>query len=169
MGHYSTKMILKLLLPLFIALQVQAHEVHLLGRLTPAGSFEISSKRLYGDIVYIKSKKTINAKRISVRTDTLDTGIDLRNEHLHKYLNAEKHPRIFIEKVEIKKWKGTGTISVNGVKKKISFNVKSNDKFFETSLELIPSQFKLKLASFMGVSVVDKVVINVKVNKEEIQ
>ena len=84
-----------------------AHEVHILGRLLPVGSFEINSDKLYGDFVLLKDKGTINSRKLSVRTTSLETGIQLRDEHLHKYLNASKHPRIFIKDVIIKNFKGS--------------------------------------------------------------
>ncbi|MCO4794133.1 MAG: YceI family protein [Bacteriovoracaceae bacterium] len=161
-------MLLKFLLSFLLSTSVWAHQVQILGRLLPAGSFEIQTKSLYGDLVFIKSSNSIKSQRLSFRTDSLDTGIELRNEHLYKYLNAKKFPRIFIEKVEIKNGKGKGKISINGISKVISFPVIIEKKVYISKFKVIPSQFKLKPAKFMGVSVVDKIEVTITVNKEEI-
>lgn len=145
-----------------------AHEVHILGRLLPVGSFEINSDKLYGDFVLLKDKGTINSRKLSVRTTSLETGIQLRDEHLHKYLNANKHPRIFIKDVIIKNFKGSGDLTINGVSKKLSFQVTSDKIHYLAKFSLNPSQFKLQPASFMGVSVEDKIEITIKVLKQEI-
>ncbi len=145
-----------------------AHEVHILGRLLPVGSFEITSDKLYGDIVLLKGKGTINSRKMSVRTTSLQTGIDLRDEHLHKYLNYKKHPRIFIKDIVIKNYQGTGKISINGVTKTLKFPVTSDKDHYISKFILIPSQFKLKPAAFMGVTVEDRIELIVKVSKKEI-
>lgn len=161
-------MFLKSLIFLTLSLSAFAHEVHLLGRLSPVGSFEVHSDKLYGDFVLLKNKDTINSRKLSVRTTSLETGIDLRDEHLHKYLNYEKHPRIFIKDVTIRNFKGTGKITINGVTKEINFPVSRDKYHYISKFTLIPSKFKLKPASFMGVSVVDKVELTIKVRKKEI-
>ncbi|TNF30325.1 MAG: YceI family protein [Deltaproteobacteria bacterium] len=159
---------LKLILFFLISFGSMAHEVHILGRLLPVGSFEINSDKLYGDFVLLKDKGTINSKKLSVRTTSLETGIQLRDEHLHKYLNANKHPRIFIKDVIIKNFKGSGNLTINGVSKKLSFQVTSDKTHYLAKFTLIPSQFKLQPASFMGVSVEDNIELTIKVLKQEI-
>lgn len=161
-------MFLKLILFLLISFGASAHEVHILGRLSPAGSFEISSDKLYGDIVLLRNKGTINSRKMSVRTTSLKTGIDLRDEHLHKYLNHKKHPRIFIKDLVIKNSNGRGKLTINGVTKKLNFTIDGDKEYYVSKFKLKPSVFKLKPASFMGVSVVDEIEMTIKVRKKEI-
>jgi hypothetical protein len=167
MGHYLA-MFLKIILIFISSFLALGHEVYLLGRLSPIGIFEVYSDKLYGDLFYFKKDKSIKSRKLSVRTNSLETGIDLRDEHLHKYLNYEKYPRIFIKDILISNSKGTGTIFINGVSKNINFIMTSDKDHYISKFSLIPSMFKIKPASFMGVSIKDKVELTIKVLKKEI-
>lgn len=163
---YRMKFIFCLLL--FASLSLGAHEVHILGHLSPAGNFEITSKRLYGDLVYIKKSKIFRADRLSLKTNTLDTGISLRNEHLHKYLNAKDQPRIFIREIVIANHKGKGKITINGVEKEIFFSIIKEKDDYISQFKIRPSDYKLKPARFMGVTVKDNIDITVRIRSKEI-
>lgn len=126
--------------------------------LSPAGSFEAKTAKLKGDVKVAGDKMT--AEQLWIKVEELKTGIDLRDQHFHKHLSFEKYPKITMTKVEAQGGTGKGLISINDVKKDITFKYKKiSDKKIEAVFELIPSQFNLKKAEYMGIGVEDKVVI----------
>lgn len=154
-------MLIRLLLALFLLspLNAFAGHIHILATLSPAGSLEIQSDELLGQLV--KDNEAIKAKVIFVKIDSLDSGIVLRNEHIHKYLGLEKFKKISLSNVLISDNKGVGTLDLNGVKNKIEFEVKKVGKNLTSTFKVDRNTHKLPKAEFMGVSVDDNVVITV--------
>lgn len=143
---------------LLISSTAFSNELRVKVALSPAGSFVAQTVKLKGD-VKIDGEK-ISAEQLWVKVEELKTGIDLRDQHFHKHLSFEKYPKITMTKVEAQGGTGKGLISINDVKKDITFKYKKiSDKKIEAVFELIPSQFNLKKAEYMGIGVEDKVVI----------
>lgn len=135
---------------------LSAHEVTVKVALTPAGSFEAKSAKVKGDVK--KSGAGFTVENLWVKTEELKTGIDLRDEHFHKHLNAAQFPKISFTQVTAADGKGTGTLSINDVKKPVPFTYKSvGPKKIEATFTVKPSDFKLKEVSYMGISVKDSV------------
>lgn len=135
---------------------LSAHEVTVKVALTPAGSFEAKSAKVKGDVK--KSGAGFTAENLWVKTEELKTGIDLRDEHFHKHLNATQFPKISFTQVTAADGKGTGTLNVNGEKKPVSFTYKSvGPNKIEASFTVKPSDYKLKDASYMSIGVKDSV------------
>ena len=133
-----------------------AHDVVVKVSLSPAGSFEAKSSKLKGDVKKEGTKFT--AENLWVKTEELKTGIALRDEHFHKHLNFEKYPKITFTQVSAADGKGTGTLTVNDVKKTVPFTYKmSAPNKMEATLKVKPSDFKLKEAKYMEIGVEDEV------------
>ena len=113
------KLLLVLFLIVFFSFNSFANEIIVKVSLSPAGSFEAKSLKLKGEVKKI-DKKFI-ADQLWVKTEELKTGIDLRDEHFHKYLNYEKNAKIFFSEVVAENGVGSGNLTVNEVKKNIKF------------------------------------------------
>lgn len=125
--------------------------------LSPAGSFEINSKKVKGKAVY-KGGQYI-AKKVKVSVKSLKTGMDLRDKHLKDKLEIKKHPYIIIDKAVAKGGKGTAIVNIRGMKKKLAFAYKIKGKYFVAKFPLKLSDYKFKGINYMGVGVKDKIVI----------
>ncbi|MBC7714840.1 MAG: YceI family protein [Rhizobacter sp.] len=141
-----------------LMMNAYAHEVTVKVALSPAGSFEAKSDKVKGEVKKDGAKFT--AENLWVKTDELKTGIDLRDEHFHKHLASDKFPKITFTKVMAADGKGTGTLTVDDVKKDVSFTytMKSPTKL-EATINVKNSDFKLKEENYMGIGVKDDVVI----------
>nr|BDT27106.1 YceI family protein [Bacteriovorax sp. HI3] len=135
---------------------VMAHEVTVKVALSPAGSFEAKSAKVKGDVK--KDGNKFTAENLWVKVEELKTGISLRDEHFHKHLNFEKSPKITFSQVSAADGKGTGTLTVNDVKKPVDFTYKQvNPNKIEATFKVKPSELKLKPAEYMGIGVTDEV------------
>ena len=110
---------------------------------------------------------------------TLETGIDLRNEHMkEKYLEVKNYPeaRLTLKDVPLpegytlaspKSGEGafTGTLELHGVKKDISGTFATTEKnSVEAKFEIKISDFKIEIPSYLGVTVADTVKVQVVLN-----
>lgn len=133
-----------------------AHEVTVKVALSPAGNFEAKSDKVKGEVKKDGTKFT--AENLWVKVEELKTGITLRDEHFHKHLNFEKFPKITFTQVSAADGKGTGTLTVNEVKKPVNFTYKNvGPTKIEATFKVKPSEFKLKAAEYMGIGVTDEV------------
>jgi polyisoprenoid-binding protein YceI len=141
-----------------LMLNAYAHEVTVKVALTPAGSFEAKSSKVKGEVK--KNGARFTAENLWVKADELKTGIDLRDEHFHKHLASDKFSKITFTKIIAADGKGTGTLTVDDVKKDVSFTytMKSPSKL-EATINVKNSDFKLKEENYMGIGVNDDVVI----------
>ena len=152
------KLLLVLFLIVFFSFNSFANEIIVKVSLSPAGSFEAKSLKLKGEVKKIDKKFT--ADQLWVKTEELKTGIDLRDEHFHKYLNYEKNAKIFFSEVVAENGVGSGNLTVNEVKKNIKFTYKMiNNKKLEAIFKVKPTDFNLKEARYMEIGVEDEVVI----------
>lgn len=124
--------------------------------LSPAGSFEAKTQKLRGEVT--KTGDTYKSDSLWVKTADLKTGIDLRDDHFHKHLNAEKSPKITLSEVVAQNGSGSGMLNVNGVANKISFTYKSvSEKLLVAVFKVKASAFKLKEAKYLEIGVDDDV------------
>lgn len=137
---------------------LSAHEVSVKVSLSPAGSFTAKSAKLKGEVK--KEGDKFTAENLWVKVEDLSTDITLRDEHFHKHLNFDKYPKITLTKVIASKGVGKGILTVNDVKKIVSFNYKElTPKKLEATLKVKPSMFNLKEAKYMEIGVEDEVEI----------
>lgn len=82
---------------------------------------------LKGDINFNPSQVSASKFNVSVDVNTINTGIDMRDNHLKKeeYFNADKYPTLSFVSTEIKAadkdYNITGQLTIKGVTKTISF------------------------------------------------
>lgn len=128
--------------------------------LSPAGSFQAATSKIKGSIK--ATDQAIQADKISVLINSFKTGIDLRDEHFAKHLNAETHPRATLTELKGANGKGSAKLEVNGVNLPVSFDYVTKNNILSTKLKLKASDFKLKKAEYLGVGVADDVVLSVE-------
>ena len=144
------------LMTVLISGAINAHEVTVKMSLSPAGSFEAKSAKLKGEVK--KAGDAFTAEQLWIKVEELKTGIDLRDSHFHKHLNAEKFPKITMTQVSAAGGKGTGTLSINDVKKPVNFTYKNlSPNKLQAQFTVKPSEFKLKEAKYMEIGVDDSV------------
>jgi polyisoprenoid-binding protein YceI len=133
----------------------------------PTGALKIVGATVTGDITFT--------------LDTLDTGIDLRNEHMkEKYLETKKHPKATLtlkevalpagwtkEKPQVSGAKFKGELTLHGEKKPVegTFEVTEN-KELKAKMELKISDYKIDIPSYLGITVADTV--KVQISSKEI-
>lgn len=126
-------------------------EVLLDVQLTPVGSFEIKSDSVGGKLSYQDSDKTYSSQRLFVRTADLSSGIDLRDEHIHKFLKKSDFQYIELKNVKAKQGRGTGELHVAGQKKEIEFSYARKGDILVASFDINLDDLNLEAPSFMGV------------------
>lgn len=124
--------------------------------LSPAGSFEIKGK-VKGKVK--KSGSKLSAKKLTFNTKKLTTGVELRDDHTRKKLKKN----VVVTKAVGENGKGTATIKINGVKKKMKFTYKEEKGHVLVTFTLKLSDFKFEGISYLGVGVKDKVKVTAKV------
>ncbi len=127
--------------------------------LSPAGSFEASSGKIEGQL--IKKNDLLVAEKISVNIQSLQTGIDLRDEHFWKHLNSRKFSNAIITKFEGREGKATAMLEVSGVKKPIKISYKEKGDEIIGNFKVSNQDYKLPVVEYMGIGVEDEVVCEV--------
>jgi hypothetical protein len=123
--------------------------------LSPAGSFQITSSKVKGNLS--KTGGKIGGKNISVSVRSMKTGIELRDDHMQKRLEPKKYKKIIIEQAIGAKGNGVAIINVKGIKKKIKFVYKEIGSLVKATFKLSLKDFKIKDLRYMGVGVEDEV------------
>jgi hypothetical protein len=133
--------------------------------LFPAGSFEIKSDKIEGKGK--KVGKSYTADELKVPVDSLDTGINLRNEHMRKRLSPKGETHVVVKNVKAGKDSGTAMITVGGVTKEITFKSKDNgDGTATATFDLNLPDFEVKDVNYKGVGVEDTVSVEATVPYE---
>lgn len=150
------KKVIALCASMLMASSLMAHEVTVKVSLSPAGSFEAKSAKVKGEVK--KEGNKFTAENLWVKIEELKTGIALRDEHFHKHLNFEKFPKISLTQVSASEGKGSGILSLNDVKKPVSFTYKNvSPTKIEATFKVKASELKLKEAKYMEIGVDDEV------------
>lgn len=126
--------------------------------LSPAGSFQAKSNKVKGKVVTDGDKLVAIKLKVSVKS--LKTGIDMRDEHLHKRISGKK---IEIVKAEGKNGKGSGIIKINKIEKPFKFKYEKKGSDIEATFQLSLKEFEIKDINYMSVGVEDKVTIKATV------
>jgi|GEM_PF-2729110 len=119
--------------------------------LSPVGSFEIRSESIGGKLTYMDSEKRYLTKRLFVRSGELTSGIELRDQHIHKFFKSDDFPYIELKNVEAKNGRGTGELHVAGQKQKIEFTYSIKDDLLLAEFDLNLDDLKFEVPSFMGI------------------
>lgn len=153
------KICLSLLICTSFSLFAMERKITVLGNLSPAGSIELSSSQIIGNVY--KTTQGIEAQRLTLLVSSLNTGISLRDEHLAKYLEAEKYPKIVLTKLTAKGGHGKGTLTIKNVTRPIKFTYDVKESVITSQFTIKRSDFKLADISFLGVSVQEDIEIKV--------
>jgi len=101
---------------------------------------------------------------------TLDSGIDLRNQHMkNKYLEIKKFPtaNLTLDPTVIPKsgyFNWTGSLTLHGVTNKVSGVAFLEGKQIEAKFSIETPDYKIKKATYLGVGLDDKINIVVLVD-----
>ena len=108
---------------------------------------------LKGEVSFNPSQLSAALFNVSVDVNTINTGIDMRDNHLKKeeYFNAEKYPMLSFVSTEIKAadkdYTVTGQLTIKGVTKGISFpftaTKQDNGMLFTGSFSLNRKDFNI--------------------------
>jgi hypothetical protein len=136
--------------------------------LFPAGSFTITSDDIQGK--GFRQGSLYQADKFSVPIESLKTGIDLRNGHMHKKLtgtSSEKIPQIVATNIQAKDSSGTADFTILGITKKTAFTFKDlGNNRAEAHLTLSLKDFGITGVSYLGVGVVDEVSLTITIGYE---
>jgi hypothetical protein len=130
--------------------------------LSPAGSFEIESPRVRGQ-ARADGQGGFVADQLRVAVNTLKSGIELRDEHMHDKLKSTQHPQIVVTNANGKAGKGKAEIEIAGVKRPIEFVYRELGRELEVEFILNLRAFQISGISYMGVGVRDEVKVKARV------
>jgi polyisoprenoid-binding protein YceI len=134
-----------------------------------------------GAVADLKVNAQIVSGEIQFDMKSLQTGIDLRDEHMKtKYLQVEQHPHAIlqikdlqlpanwsIKNAALKEQEFKGVMTLHGQQKEISgkFSIKSNKLDGTAEFEIKLSDFKVEIPQYLGVKVADIVKVKVSFNE----
>lgn len=150
------------------AYEVKPNQVKIFVDLT-AGDFVMTGKVVQKGVMSRKGSK-LKIPKLYTKIKSLKTGIDLRDEHLWKYLGYTKKRRsIYVYKVfmDTKRKIGSAILKVNGIKSKI---ILKDGKAFKDRLcatfNFKISTFVKKKISYAGIGVKDSAIGKVCISRK---
>jgi polyisoprenoid-binding protein YceI len=126
-----------------------------------AGSFKAKTSDVKGFAV-LKGGE-VSAQNIVVNLKSLKTGIELRDTHTLRYLEAIKYPDAVLLTGKGKDGKGVGKIRIRGVEKNITGTYKIAGNEVEAEFKLNLPDFNITGVKYMGVGVEDEVTLHVAI------
>jgi polyisoprenoid-binding protein YceI len=133
-------------------------EIHV--SLYPAGSFVAKTNKVTG--LAKVSKESVEASHIVVDLVSLDSGIQLRNQHMQNHFEVKKYPRATLLSAQGKDGRFKGRMELRGVTRDVEGTYKAlDDKIGQATFKTKLSDFKIEEASYMGVGVEDEVEVRV--------
>jgi polyisoprenoid-binding protein YceI len=147
------KFIVVLAVALMSFIALAETQVTLYITLTPAGSFNAVNKKVKGNL--IKKDGAFTTDKLSLNIENFKTGIDLRDEHLWKHLQASKQPKATLTDLKATAGKGTANLEVAGVKKPINLVYAEKGTEVVAKFQVKASDFALPAAQYLGVGVDD--------------
>lgn len=105
---------------------------------------------------------------------SLDTGIELRDEHMkEKYLQVDKHSMAILTLKDVKssseEFQFNAIMKLHGVERKVEGVAQLNDGKLIASLKLKLSDYEIAIPSFQGITVADEVTVNVNTQVEKVK
>ena len=130
----------------------------------PMGSFSAITKEVRGKVSRKKGKWSFG-KTYKVDVRSLQTGNDLRDQHLKKKLKADKHrwAILKVKKISMKKKRGSGTLTIGGKSKKLVFRLSREGKHMVAKFVVNIGHYVKDEISYLGVSVEDEVVGRIEI------
>lgn len=156
------------LIALCLTSVAQAVEVKITGFLYPAGSFELRCSQVLG-LYPSNNTDSFEFKLTKIKVKCLKSEISLRDEHIYKYLEADKFPYISISELQLSEKKSTGKVKIKKVVKDKVMNFERNNDDFITSFEFTLTEFGMEPPSFMGARVKDSLKVEVRGKLSEVR
>lgn len=132
-------------------------DIHLI----PAGDFTGKTSDVSGFAVV--SGKKVTAENIRVSLKSIKTGVELRDTHTRRHLDADKFPEAILVKGEGENGVGSGLLKIKGIEKKVAGTYKVVGSELSAQFKIKLSDFKISGIKYMGIGVDDDVTLNVKV------
>jgi hypothetical protein len=129
--------------------------------LSPAGSFKGKCSKVIGHAY--KTADGVAAENIQVDLRGMKTGIELRDKHTKRYLEADKHPYAKLIKASGKGGKGKALVEIKGIKREVEGTYKIQGSNLMAQFKLHLPDVKITDISYMSVGVEDDVTIDVSV------
>ena len=148
--------------------QAFAAKLDLLAQLSPAGYLKASTSKVMGKLYGSRRYHNFKSDKIFILAKSLSTGIDLRDQHLKKYLKVNQYKYIKVSEIKVQNGKGVGVLHLMDKKKKIKFKVSKGEDEVLASFKLSLKSLQLEKPGFMGISVADELEINVLFSKEDV-
>lgn len=149
------------LITLSISASAARGSLKILVNLSPAGSFEITSNKVKGSVK--RKGSGFVTSGLKVKAKSLVTGLDLRDDHLHKKLEVKKFKRVEILKGQASGGKGQAVIQIKDIKKKVNFVYKESGDKLKIKFALSLKDFNFSGINYAGVGVKDKVTVSASV------
>jgi YceI-like domain len=132
-------------------------------------SYKAETEKAKGTL--FKEGESFRTDKIAVMVDSLKTGLDLRDEHTHKYLNPylddpknaalKDNPKIILTDLVASGGKGTANLEVNGVKKPITITYKVEGTNVHANFATKASTFGLPKKEYLGAGVKDDLTVDI--------
>ena len=153
------KIIVGLLFSLSCAAFAQSASVAI--KLKPAGNFTGKTSKVTG-FATMKGAN-VEAKNVVVDLRTLETGIEVRDEHTKKHLAVDKFPEAVLVSATGSGGKGTGVIRIKGIEQPIAGTYKVEGGNLVADFPLTLSKFQITGIKYMGVGVDDTVKVSIAI------
>ena len=129
-------------------------------KLSPAGSFQATTKKIKGAAQVSGGQAT--AEGVLIDLKSLTTGIGLRDKHLKERLNVEKFPMAKLIKAEGKGGKGTAILEIKGQKHNVSGTYEVKDGRLKAQFKMKMSDLGINDVRYMGVGAKDEVTVSIE-------
>lgn len=128
--------------------------------LTPAGSFQAKTEKITGT-AYKTPDGGVAADNVMVQLNTLTTGIELRDKHTRKHLDADKFPMAKLINARGKDGKGTAVIEIKGKKQQVNGTYKVEGNTLKASFRVHLPDVNITGVKYMGIGVAEDVTVNI--------
>lgn len=129
--------------------------------LNPMGDFKAKTTEVVGQAQVVGD--VVRANNIVVKFAGLKTGLELRDKHTQRYLDAPNFPEAILTSAVGKAGKGTGKLKIRGIEKDVEGTYKIAGNILNADFKVNISDYGIKDINYMGVGVEDTVVIHVSV------
>jgi polyisoprenoid-binding protein YceI len=148
-----------ILILLILGMPAHADSIEAELKLSPAGGFKATTTEIESDLKR-GPKKELLITQVQFTVVSLKTGIKLRDDHLHRFLQKDAHPKLTLSQIRIGPGQGTGQLTLAGQTKPIKFRVIDEGRVAKFDFVLVPTEFGLKPVSYLGIKVKDRVQIS---------
>lgn len=124
----------------------------------PVGVFRATSEELVGQAR--RQGETFVAERVSLRLDSLRSGLALRDQHMRdKYFEVTKHLYAVIKQASGFQGAFTGVLALHGVERPVSGTYEVHGARGELSFRIRISDFGIPVPEYMGLGLRDEVLV----------